>query len=232
MTHSPARSRAFSLVELVVVIAVLAILAAFSVPAVTSMLQGSSLTQASQMLVDQMNLARQFALSKNSTVGVRFYRYSDPDTPGEDVTKPEKGRFRALQVFEVLSSGAALPLGKVEEMPLSVMIGSDPENPEESVSTIIDRKLSAIVTADEVRNDKSAVELPRGIKKQYDYVSFRFLPDGSTTLGPASQWYITLHGSNDKPEKVDGKQRPPANFFTLQIDPVSGTTKIYRPMAG
>lgn len=232
MNIAPCRSRAFSLVELVVVISVLAILAAFSIPAVTSMLQGSSLTQASQMLVDQMNLARQFALSKNTTVEVRIYRYSDPDTPGEDVSQPEKGKFRALQVFEKLPSGAALPLGKAEELPISVIIGSNPEKPEDSLSSLIDREKSAIITADRVKEDRSAVELPRGIKKQYDYVAFSFLPDGSTTLGPAKLWFITLHGNNDKPQTVDGKLHPPANFFTLQIDPVSGTTKIFRPTAG
>jgi uncharacterized protein (TIGR02596 family) len=228
------RARAFSLIELVVVIAVLAIIAAFSVPAVTSMLQGSSLTQASQMLVDQVNLARQFALSKNTMVEVRFYRYSDPDTPGEDVTKPKEGKFRALQVFEILPSGAGVPLGKLEELPNSVMLAANRDKPEDGFSSILDS--GKLQTSDQFK-DRTAYylslpELPKGIKKQYEFVYFRFMPDGSTTLGPTSLWYVTLHGVNDRPLKEDGGTRPPPNFFTLQIDPVSGTTKIFRPTAG
>ena len=223
----PSRSRAFSLIELVVVIAVLAIIAAFSVPAVTSMLQGSSLTQASQMLTDQVNLARQYGLSKNTTVEIRFYRYADPDTPGEDVTKPDAGKFRALQVFEMLASGAALPLGKVEELPNSVMFNVNRDKPDEGFSSILEHSSRNLKSVDNVKLDVSAVELPRGIKKQYEYVAFRFLPDGSTTLSPTKRWFLTLNGVNGVTPGV-----LPPNFFTLQIDPVTGTTKIYRPTAG
>ena len=82
-------SRAFSLVELLVVMAVIAIVAGFAVPAVTTMLKGSQLTQGSQMVVDQIALARQTALSRNRSVEVRFYKFADPEIPGEDVKKPE-----------------------------------------------------------------------------------------------------------------------------------------------
>lgn len=227
------RTRAFSLIELVVVIAVLAILAAFSVPAVTSMLQGSSLTQASQLLVDQVNLARQLALSKNTIIEVRFYRYGDPDTPGEDVTKPEDGQFRAMQLFEVLTNGAAIPAGKFEEFPNSVTLAADREKPDSGISSLLDKgslkKQEDLGKKDPYHN--SIPELPKGIKKQYEFVSFRFMPDGSTTLGPTTLWYITMHGVNDRPKSKDGKVAPPDNFFTLQIDPVTGATKIFRPVA-
>ena len=81
------KSRAFSLVELLVVIAVIAIVAGYAVPAVTTMLKGSQLTQGSQMVVDQIALARQTALSRNRSVEVRFYKYADPETPGEELGK-------------------------------------------------------------------------------------------------------------------------------------------------
>jgi uncharacterized protein (TIGR02596 family) len=228
------RTRAFSLIELIVVISVLAIIAAFSVPAVTSMLQGSSLTQASQLLVDQMNLARQLALSKNTIIEVRFYRYGDPDSPGEDVTKPEEGKFRAMQLFEVLSNGAALPIGKFEEFPNSITLAAEREKPDSGISSLLDK--GSLKTQDDLAKTdpyhNSAPELPKGIKKQYEFVSFRFMPDGSTTLGPTSLWFITMHGINDRPKSKDGKVGPPDNFFTLQVDPVTGATKIFRPVAG
>jgi uncharacterized protein (TIGR02596 family) len=227
------RARAFSLIELVVVISVLAIIAAFSVPAVTSMLKGSSLTQASQLLVDQVNLARQLALSKNTIIEVRFYRYGDPDTPGEDVTKPEEGQFRAMQLFEVLSNGASIPAGKFEEFPNSIKLAADREKPDDGISSLLDKgplkKQEDLAKKDPYHI--SLAELPKGIRKQYEFVSFRFMPDGSTTLGPTTLWYLTMHGINDRPKTKGGKVGPPDNFFTLQIDPVTGATKIFRPVA-
>jgi hypothetical protein len=71
-------------------------------------------------------------------------------------------------------------------------------------------------------------DLPRGIKRQYLYVAFRFQPDGSTNLAPKTNWYVTLRQLKDK---VTGRI-PPPNFFTLQVDPVSGTTRPFRPNLG
>jgi hypothetical protein len=47
-------------------------------------------------------------------------------------------------------------------------------------------------------------------------------------LPPNQKWYATIHAITDK---IQG-DNPPPNFFTIQIDPVSGTTKNYRPQAG
>jgi hypothetical protein len=41
---------------------------------------------------------------------------------------------------------------------------------------------------------------------------------------------MTLHGSNTNPTTTTSAAS--LNFFTVQIDPVSGTTKSYRPTAG
>ena len=233
----PARLRAFTLIELVVVIAVIAIIASFTIPAVLTMLKGSSMTQGSQLLVDQLALARQQALSKNATIEVRFYRYGDPETPGEDVAKATSGKFRALQIFEVLQSGAAIPLGKVNQLPNAVIFSADLDKPEQSYSSLLVKE--RLVSQDTVTQDRTSPDLPRGIKKNYDYVAFRFAPDGSTNLPPTKSassgvnaWYVTLHGSAEKPAKEGGNLRPPPNFFTVQIDPVNGTTRVYRPTAG
>jgi hypothetical protein len=73
--------------------------------------------------------------------------------------------------------------------------------------------------------------LPGRVAKNYDYVFFRFLPDGSTNLPPVgTKWYITVHAEADL-AKTAGDQ-PPPNFFTLMIEPVSGASKILRPGAG
>ncbi len=211
---------AFSLVELLVVIAIIAIIARFAVPAVSGILRGSSMTQASQMLTDQFSLGRQLALSKNRAVEVRIYKYADPEVPGEVLATESTWQLRAFQLFEVLESGIVVPLDKVQRFPSGIVV-----NGTSAFSSLIagtGQTLKAPGTAD--------LELPRGVGKNYKYVSFRFLQDGSTTLSPtqAGGWFVTIHNISDKPVG----NAPPANFFTLQIDPVSGSTKSFRPTAG
>ena len=224
---------AFSLVELLVVIAIIGIVGSFAVPAVQSVLKGSALSSAASTLVDQMSLARQHAISKNRSVEVRFYRFIDPETPGDDVAPKDQpaGKFRALQYFEIGDAGKILPVGKFQRIPDSVMM-----NPGEKLSTLLGEEPEKIVLSESL--DKTIdPELPRGVKFKYDYRAFHFLPDGTTDLPPlgttgkdssGGRWYITLHSVNDL-GRTSNNTNPPPNFFTWMIDPVSGTTKTFRP---
>jgi uncharacterized protein (TIGR02596 family) len=210
----------FSLIEMIVVVGIIALIASFAVPAASTVIRGSQLTQASQVLSDQISLARQQAITKNRSVEVRFYRFGDNEQPGEDPTNPKSGKFRAIQLFEVLETGTAIPMGKISRLPSSVVIN--------------DGKLTTLIDGEGKSSQAPKLptptdpELPRGVKKNYEFVSFRFLPDGSTNLVPTENWYATLH---DLTSRIEG-DTPPANFFTIQVDPVSGTTKKYRPSAG
>lgn len=222
MTTNPARHRAaFSLIELLVVCGIIAVIAAFAIPASVTMMRGSQLTQGSQVVTDQISLARQTALTKNRSVEVRFYRYGDPESPGEKGDDPEKGRYRGLQLFEITENGAALPLGRFQRLPSSIVMNVG------SLSTLVNPQNSRV--ADREKGDPELGILPGGSKWKYKIISFRFLPDGSTDLKPAPpHWFLTIHGIED-PEDV---ATPPANFFTLQVDPINGSTKSYRPNAG
>ena len=240
-------SRAFSLVELLVVVAVIAIVAGFAVPAVTTMLKGSQLTQGSQMVVDQISLARQTALSRNRSVEVRFYKFGDPEIPGEKTDDPTSGFFRAMQVFEVLENGAALPLGPIQRLPMNVIMHEGEPSTKTPLSTIItDQGANGRTrfTKAQVGQDPTAPELPgmpSADKKSYEYVAFRFLPDGSTDLAPtgfkgdpkdttSDSWYITLVNPKDaKATKLGVNEGEAGNYFTMQIDPITGTTRSYRP---
>ena len=67
--------------------------------------------------------------------------------------------------------------------------------------------------------------LPR-VGANYRYVALRFHPDGSTDLLPtAGPWFLTLHDE----VQGDGLAQPPANFSTIEMDPVNGSLKFFRP---
>lgn len=213
-----ARQTAFSLIELLVVITIIAIIATFSVPAVTGILRGSSITQGSQMLTEQFSLARQLALSKNRSIEVRFYLYADPESPGESIATNTTWQYHAMQLFEVLESGAAVPIDKLQRLPGIVIMSS-----RFTFSSLISD--NGQVAKPPTSKDP---ELPRGVGRNYNYISFRYLPDGSTNLAPTASWFLTIHNLTDKPNGTT----PPINFFTIQVDPVSGATKGFRPTAG
>ncbi len=221
------RQRGFSLIELIVVISIIVLIAGFTVPAATTILRGSQLTQASGTLVGQISLARQQALTKNRAVEVRFYRFGNPETPGEDVGNPSTGKFRALQLFEVLENGVSVPLDKPQMLPANVIFAYSEEQ-SAGLSSLID-KGSAGTPKKPGTDDRAAPHLPRGIGHKYEYVSFRFLQDGSTDLTPTDTWYVTLIGLTDQ---LQSAAEPPPNFFTVQVDPVSGSTRTFRPTAG
>lgn len=228
MMNSKQFRRGFSLIELIAVMAIITIIITMAIPAASGILKGSQMTQAANMLTDQINFARQTALTKNSMVEVRFLRFGDPEQPGEKVSDPTTGKFRAIQIYSVLNSNTAVPVGKVQILPPSVMLnntqfsnllpqskgsGTDPTQPHYGTPQPTDPPL------------------PRNIGTNYDYYSFRFLPDGSTSLQPATVWYVTLNLVNDLNKLQAGGTLKQVNFFTLQIDPVSGATKSYRPTA-
>ncbi len=210
---------AFSLVELLVVITIIGIISAFAVPAVGNLLKGSSLTQAANILTDQCAAARQISLTRNRSVEVRFYKFALPELPGESVADTSTWRFRAVQFFEIADGGIPNPTGKLARFPQTVVMNSDP-----TLSSLL-----SMVANSPNQNDP---DLPGSVARNYSYVSFRFQPDGTTSLSPTGgssggKWFITGHLETDLGRASGGT--PPPNFFTWMIDPVSGSSKVIRP---
>ena len=216
-SRKPAGLKGFTLLELLVVISILILVMALAAPAVNSVMRGSQISQAGQAVNDQLSLARQTALSKNHAVEVRFYEFVDSEMPGEQAATTGTGHLRALQSFEMLDSGTAVAVGKMQRIQPSIIIDSGG-----TLSSLIDPALKKTFSP---TSGDPQVSLPR-VGSYYCY-AFRFLPDGSTSLSPTAvnQWFLTLHNINDG----DSLATPPKNFITLQIDPTNGHIRTYRP---
>jgi uncharacterized protein (TIGR02596 family) len=231
MKRSP--QSGFTLVELLAVVAMIAVVIAFAVPATTQIMKGSSLAQGSQLVNDTLLLGRQYAISRSRPIEVRFYRYGDPNTPGEKFDDPSSGKWRAIQLFDVFENGAVLPASEMTRLPQGVII-----HPEE-YSTLVREQLRPHIDAS---GDLTAPEIPldvdnRKVGRNYWISAFRFLPDGSTDLPPtastngsddpstsdADRWYITMVGLADENKSVSQM-----NFFTIQIDSLTGALKSFR----
>lgn len=229
------RIHAFSLIELLVVVAIIGLVAMFAIPATQSVLRGSALDSSSSLLLEQMSLARQEAISRNRTIEARFYRYGDPEMPGEKVDSPETGNFRTIQLFERTENGIWVPLEKAARLPDQIVMSAG-----ERLSTILGEDYAKrVITRSAAQADSiNNPDLPR-VGKNYEYIAFRFLPHGGTDLpalgnpGKNSQgglWHITLHATNDIPRtNPPAFDKAPPNYVTWMVDPTTGIGRVYRP---
>lgn len=197
--------RAFSVIELLVVVAVLGVLAIMTVPAFNSLVGDARLAQGGDRMVSFLNLARQTALARNLPVEVRFYRYA---ASGE-----ESSSYRAFQAFLIDEEGKASPITRMETLPEGVVFSSSSQ-------------LSSLLGTDRTKT-WSAID-PQPVLPQanhYECRAFLFRPNGDAGLPSSKKWYLTMHKSS----AADDLSQPPDNFFTIQLDPQGGAASIYRP---
>ena len=206
-------SRAFTLIELLAVLAIIAILTALTVPAIAPILRSSNINAAAEIITDQLDLARQVTLTQNRDVEIRFYQLGAK-------TNPADVQFRAFRCFyaDTTDPAQAQPISKMIYLPEPVIISADPTQ-----STLLDysnASRSGLTRAQE--------NLPVGGPTYY--VSFMFRPTGGTNLSPidppTGNWYLTLYLEN---APINASTHLPANYFTAQIDPVTGHVRAYRP---
>lgn len=213
------RLRGFTLVELLIVLAIIAILAAISIPATTSMMRSSSLTSAGSTLASQLNVAQQYAMSRNCRVEVRLYQLPDAGAPS--ATTPTV--YRALQSFAVPTNGTAdVPITKVIYLPDQICIVSNV-----TYSSLL--QTSATMSSPSYTTGTTAgTPLGPYAPSSYNYYAFCFKPDGSTDLDPSSAqaWFLSLINQRDPVQSATGL---PSNFVTIQINATTGRVSNYRP---
>lgn len=196
-------SRGFTLIELLVVLGIIGLLLALIVPAFKGIGGANKLTSASNMVVAEIDLARQTALAQNQEVELRFY--SLPNEAGENK------KFRGLQRYVGGSS-----VGKLMRLPEGIIL-SDASN----FSTLLSSFNEPLQNSD----------LP--IYGNSNYRSLRFQTTGATYLAQEGadsgndRWFLTLKKETD-PERTS-PPKPADNFITIMIDPITGRTQVFQP---
>lgn len=130
---TPLSKRAFSLVEMLVVISILVVVMAIAFPAMNHISRSITLSRAGQMVADQFYLARQEAITRHQDVQVRLVWLSDKaEGPGaiqiwqsdpRDIT-----RLQASGPLVQLPQGATIsPESKISPLLINplVMTGTD-----------------------------------------------------------------------------------------------------------
>lgn len=216
------RSRAFSLIELMVVLGVVGLLMAFAAPNLFSLISSSTLTGEGQVLRNQLTYAQQIAISKSADVEVRFFLMADPSSARTEET------FRAFQLFQYNADGQLAPISQYFRVRAPVAVHP-------ALSTLLDPRANSRASDDKkygiLAPTSGMAEAPSGEGGRLQttkYVAFRFRPDGSTDLphrtGSQDTWYITL---------VQGEgalqSRTPDNFLCLQVNPYNGQVSEFRP---
>jgi uncharacterized protein (TIGR02596 family) len=215
--HSPG----FSLIELLVVLAIVGVLATLAIPAVTSMTRGYQLNATSDLVINQLALARQAALSNSRLVQVRFYHLPDY---GQAPTG-NKTVYRAIQSFiegdpSATGSLTLTPVTKTVFFPAPAIVSTlTTPNISPLLSTL---PVNATVSDPSTATSSDPVVPTYG--SNYDYFWFHFKPDGSTDLASGGN-SLTIIMEND-PSATSGL---PHNYRTIQIDPAIGTARRFSP---
>lgn len=215
-THVSASGRlaapAFSLIELLAVIAILGVLLALVVPAAGSLMRSSGMTNAGDQLLATLSQARQLAMARNRTVEVRLYKYSDPSLPSQ----PAGGQFRAIQLFllETTPSGVTTnAAGRKVTVPAAAYIASHP-----SLSSLLAPTATSTVTGAALGQPVP----PCGL--DYTANTFRIYPDGSTSLPATAPLFLTIVPANAPDDAT-----LPENYATIVLQPTTGKGQLYRP---
>lgn len=199
-------TRAFSLVELLMVMAIIALMTTLAIPAFQHIATSNSLTDVGQQVQSTLDLARQTAITQNRPVEVRLY-----ELPPSGQTTGNPADYRAMQLF-LINSTSTNAITKPTFFPAPIIISSG------TTASSLMQNLTETIPA------PTDIPLP-GVQLNYHYRQFMYRTDGSTDLSLSSSSYISIVSKNDA-NRANGL---PANFITLQIDPQSGGAKMYQP---
>ena len=221
--------RAFTLIEMLVVVAIVVLLLAFSQPALSRTLMASKLSGAGESLMGAISEAQQLAFANNLPVDLRFFK--TPNAFGENAAYRSYQIFKITQVTTGMGVDATIeevlvPSGNLVNLPENILIVADDElSPAFQGEGLPD-------TREDSGNGYSGVQ-------GATYQAWRFMPDGSCrkvgqsqnqmatlTYQNLTQSFFTITSESGQPITVANL---PKNFFTIQVDPFTGKARSYKP---
>lgn len=199
-------ARGFSLVEILVVSAVLVVLLAIAVPAFTTIAQGTAVTSAGDLLADNLLLAAQDARTRNRTVEFRLIKMPSADGGGGSV-------YRAVQLWASRSDNSPRePFQRLILLPGGAAVSESA-----SLSPLLPASAGTMTVQGESR----------------EYAALVFRANGTVAVLGAGGAQGTFSASEGMltivPERYAGSAETPDNFYSVHINPVTGAVRAFRP---
>jgi uncharacterized protein (TIGR02596 family) len=241
------RARGFTLVELLMVMAIMLVVMGLVVSAFPSLGKAGNLTNGTASFVDALNQARQYALSQNRTVEVRFYYLPGP-TDGTTCTA-----YRAMRIIVCDANGltmdpvnttsysAGAKPGLIQKLPVGIIIYTDTTGKFTTLLPAMSNSTSPSPTwpgaiSTSLKAATGTETLP-GATTATSYAAFQFKPTGGTNLDPlgtigsnsstSDKWFMSFKIQTDP--IPTGSTKPAINFITVVVDPITGRVRSYRP---
>lgn len=196
--------RAFSLIELLVVVAIMGLLLGMSGLAFQGSLQTQSLNAAARQLGADLDYAALLARKENRPVDVLFYRYQPLDSLGPAAIRAYQ--FGVLEGFTPAGSPTYRFLVEPKKFPANIAM-----SPNDEYTTLVKLTASPALT-----------DQPGGVTEDYTYYSYQIRPDGSTNLESGRLHPLTLLFDKDL-----GASTLPADFRTVVVNPANARTRVY-----
>jgi len=219
--HPEAGRFGFTLVEFLVVVAIMVIVLSFVAPAMTAFQDSTNLSLAGQTVADELSVARQYAASRNQTVQVRFI------TPSSSAYKG----YSAIQLWKITTTGTSA-LDQLYRLPVAMEVSANA-----ALSPLV-----ASAGAGALAGGTNT--MPAG-SIAGSYVSFTVRPDGNVVIPPSTTSANAFNSSSGSPNgafvsqpsyfftiqsvRYDAGSSLPKNYITIQVNPDTARTQIFRP---
>lgn len=203
--HSQRSSTAFTLVELVIVVALISMLFIVAVPYTMGALQSASLTSSGNTLMQKLAQAQQRASTENRPVAVDFFYYDLDGIPG-------------CHAIQLVSYDPATNATTPMEPPVYWSEGR---------VVLLDGVLSPMFTTNVLPVNTGTATREPFKKLEATFRRLILYPNGSTSLRiPLREAYLTFVSTKNYQKDI---ATPPPNYYTVQVDPVTGRGHAYRP---